>query len=1145
MLRRTLLAGVSLLVSPGLALAQGRSTKVYYDDGIAAGSQPLQRAASAYFEILTTPAPEDPAGGLLCTWGPRLDRLFENVTENLCLSRSEVYRYLLFPRFFGELEKLCFEGRLRREDADAVLARVVAAGDSGAALPAEALAFAALPAAARGRGLGARVPQGRSYGDRITVLGDTIWVRLPEPRRRDLQRCVLYRTVTDFIATPIGPTLPEGVLGFVPRHDPARPVVVYASLGEHRLRRTAQHEIAHAVIEGIAVYLRSLDVSRMLNGPRDSVATRPWRPASGGFAAITHENYAEYLAFPPGQMDPALRASLVEMVAENSLDGLAAMSVGARTLASSYIEGPARLAFLADLCGRDLPKRLLLDYHGGGGGFLDALQRLTGKSTTELEQLYRRWLRERYWGDHLATDVPETLGTVAGTGWAGVRRDGTLLLSRARRGRHEVVVLERPTRPHGKPRTHVVARDLDGNDRLPLFSTPDLRRGRAVTAVRHRNVESLLLVDVATGRRRERALRELGEVREVHDPRFSPTGRAVTCRVVDRAGRNALAHLDLATDRARLLVPWQWAEVASPSFAGGDSLVLFSTTDTPDRTADLRVVEVATGVVREVTRTPGESEQEPLLVRGHLVYLSDRSGVPQIYAIEDGGPRLLVALPFPAERLQAGDSTLALVANSLRHGNAPAQRAVWEFPLGRIGLDAEVRPALPAAPVWEPVVATAGTPGARDGEPAGAPDAERPQLALAPGFLGPVQTVTPYRQRWRLMPLGLNVSALSQDARGVSFFGFDTEFHDQSVVASVGQSGRFDRYAMLQYRNRTARTHWQAGGYHRSIVRRRYAADSLDTFDRRETEQGLLLSAQYHKSLVTRIGAGLAIARRSEADGAVVVRTEEATREPVAAPVLGLELGGIRPAAWAASLCGVPRLEGLLDRSPAAMGTWTQALAEKTSREEEFVASLDYVRPNVSAGLTLSRDTRVWFDYRGPDSGSLLVLQVSGGVDAPGRRTYQSAAGTDSLREHVGSGLDRVAGSWLFLTHRRAAFVDFAFRCRGLLNDGPQAILYGLGGIYSVSGYPRAGVRSHGVAWSNAEARVQLWDYSRWRLPVPGMVFPAADGFLYLDAGLAQGAEALHSYGLGLRLRLGFLAFEWRHPLRAGQPDQRGLAFLW
>ena len=74
---------------------------------------------------------------------------------------------------------------------------------------------------------------------------------------------------------------------------------------------------------------------------------------------------------------------------------------------------------------------------------------------------------------------------------------------------------------------------------------------------------------------------------------------------------------------------------------------------------------------------------------------------------------------------------------------------------------------------------------------------------------------------------------------------------------------------------------------------------------------------------------------------------------------------------------------------------------------------------------------------------------------------------------------------------------------------------------------------------------MQLWDYSTWRLPVRALMFPAADGFLYVDGGVADGASPMLSYGLGLRLRLGFLAFEWRRPLRDDQRDQRGLTFLW
>ena len=145
----------------------------------------------------------------------------------------------------------------------------------------------------------------------------------------------------------------------------------------------------------------------------------------------------------------------------------------------------------------------------------------------------------------------------------------------------------------------------------------------------------------------------------------------------------------------------------------------------------------------------------------------------------------------------------------------------------------------------------------------------------------------------------------------------------------------------------------------------------------------------------------------------------------------------------------------------------------------------------------------------------------------------------------MGAGLDRVEGSWLFLTHHRLSFVDLAFRFRGLVNGGPQALVYGLGGIQSISGYPRGGLRSERVSWTNTEARVPLWDYSSWRFPFKSLVLPAADGFLYMDGGVARGLGPLLSYGVGLRLRLGFLAFEWRRPLLEKLSDERGLSFVW
>src|SRR5207247_1709674 len=109
----------------------------------------------------------------------------------------------------------------------------------------------------------------------------------------------------------------------------------------------------------------------------------------------------------------------------------------------------------------------------------------------------------------------------------------------------------------------------------------------------------------------------------------------------------------------------------------------------------------------------------------------------------------------------------------------------------------------------------------------------------------------------------------------------------------------------------------------------------------------------------------------------------------------------------------------------------------------EFLPTRDYVRPNASLGFSWSRDTRVWSDYRGPNSGTLFVVDMAGGLNARGTRTmFSSTTHQDSLRSRAAGGLDRVSESWLLVTHRRASFLDLAFRWRGLLNHGPEALVY-------------------------------------------------------------------------------------------------------
>jgi hypothetical protein len=1173
--------GLLALLLPQVLHAQGRQTKVNYEENVKLGSQALVEGHSTYFQILTTPAAEDPAGGLIRYWGPELDRFYENVCANLQLAPDEVRRYLLHPDLFAELEQLVLEGRLHAAWIDSILGTLetdsrghdASMGQPGSPQAGTDAAVDAPPARTRALRIDRPVepPSGlvfdterreRRWDDRHTEWsGEALLVWLPDAGERLFQRCVLYRTLHDFLATPIGPSLPEGVLGFVPRHDPSLPIVIYASLGEERLRRTAQHEIAHAVVETIAKYHRRLAVARVRNA-KPAVPAEGWKPQRGGFSAITHENFAEYLSFPHGQMDPVLRAALVEMVAENRLDGLAALSVGARTLASSYVEGPARLTFLADRFGRDMPKKLLHSYYTNSLGFLNVLEDLTGHSVEALEQLYRRWLRESLWTEHLNTAIPDTIGTVLATGLSGVHRDGATLVHRARDGRQEIALIQPGRR---EVQTHVIARDLDGIERLPLFTSPDLRRGQVVSVVRNQNKEALLLWSAETGTRL-RPLHELGAVREVRDPRFSPSARRVVFRVVDRSGRNAIGLLDRDGDAARLLTTWQWTQVSDPSFADDEAWVLYSSTDTPDHRADLFVLHVDTDETRNLTNTPGVSETEPVLVNGRLVCFSDHIGVPTpVEWLPGGSPRVLLNLPFAMSGLERSDSTLTLVANSLRHRRLPAQRALWSFPLSRLGLDTPPpAPETPARPEGWPVFAVLA---AAPGPDAAAPQDDVTTAATAaatpapPAWLGrataspaldvalrqPAAThetiaidVQPYHQKWRLMPLGINLSNADARSHGVSFMGIDTEFHDQSFLVAAGQRAEFDRFATLMYRNRSARMHWETGVYHRSMMSGRFYADSTSTYDRNQSE------TQYHKSLVTRLGFGMAVAHRTDTDGDVVVRRDNQEAMRTEAPVLSAKVGGIDPRAWQLALGGVEDLAMLADASSVGLAQFENAARQLAAKDErEFIPSVEYVRSNMTLGVSLSRDTRVWSDYRGPRAGHLLTISATSGFNAPGDVTYIDAAQQDSLQHHVAAGLDRVGLAAMFLTHRRITFLDVAVRLRAFADHGPGELIYGIGGLYSVAGFPRGFLRSPRVAYTNLEMRAPLWNYGLLTLPIRSLTLPAGEGFAFLDAGVADGGGSIYSYGVGLRLKLGFLTYEWRHVLRDGLRNQNGFVLAW
>ena len=1139
----TLLAS---LLSPAQSLGQGRQTKVQYDTSFKLGSQKLTQGTSNYFQILTTPAPGDPNNELTRYWGPRLDLYYKDVCNNLQLSREEICRYLLYPEFFIQIEKLTLEGKLHEDWFEPLLQAVLDVHDGNTEYFSQAIRIDAPGQAPASTDVFAQPrtdDEQRWETQFLDVTANRLLVWLPNRAAQLLQRCVLYRTLADFLATPIGPPLPEGVQGFVPRHDPSLPVVIYASLGEDKLQRTAQHEIAHAVVETVARYNRKLAVTRNRYAKRDSTQSRTWSPGSGGFSAITHENFAEYLSFPHGEMDPALKASLIERVADNRLDGIGALSVGARTIASSYIEGPVRLYFLADQFGKDMPKRLMMGYFSNTRGFLELLAEYTGHPLPTLEQLYLRWLRELLWSEHLASDVPDTVGSIIATGLSGVERDGRIVLQRAFLGRQEIVSIS--SQGYRTPQTHILARELSGIEHLPLFSSPDARGDRVVAAVRNRNIESLMLWEGK--HHRLRSLHEIKDVREIRDPRFSPSGERVVFRVVDSAGRNAIGVLDLVLDRAYRATDWMWEQAAHPAFAEGETRVLFNSTRTSDHTSDLFLLDLENMRMRNLTNTPGINETEPVQVAGHLVCISDGSGVPQPVEIGESS-RILLRMPFSVTGLTLGDSCLILVANSLRHDQAPASRALWSFPVNRLGLSQEVaQPVIDELPqLASNFLALDAALGASDRPspgtaalPAIGKDSRLPQNQAQFGF-------SPYKQKWRFMPLGINFSGSSSFATASSLMGFDTEFHDQSVVIGAGRTGNFDRFGMVQYRNSAARTHWQISTFYRSVVRSRYQLESVSSINRNEIEAGGMLSAQFHKSLVTRLGLHISMSKRTDTIGDILTQPADTPLQNTQTPIFGLQLGGLSPDKWSHSIAGLQDLAILTDNSSIGLAQWKEAETRLSADiEPRFVPSAEYSRSNITVGTSWSRDTRVWADYRGPRSGALFVASISAGFDAPGSNLLLDSSQGDSLQTRVGSGIDRVTASWLFVAHRRLSVIDLAWRVQGLVNGGQQAFTYGLGGIQSLSGISNGVIRSQGIAWTNAEARVPLWDYGSFSLRIPQLVFPAADGFAFYDAGISAGTSGLHSYGVGVRLKMGFLTYEWRRQLRDGLHNQSGITLAW
>ena len=114
--------------------------------------------------------------------------------------------------------------------------------------------------------------------------------------------------------------------------------------------------------------------------------------------------------------------------------------------------------------------------------------------------------------------------------------------------------------------------------------------------------------------------------------------------------------------------------------------------------------------------------------------------------------------------------------------------------------------------------------------------------------------------------------------------------------------------------------------------------------------------------------------------------------------------------------------------------------------------------------------------------------------------------------------------------YRTSLRTAYAVRFLSLFNEGRETRQFFFGGSWDLRGYPRWSLRGRRIFLLSQEFRFPLIDLIGVRLPYFSLGFSQIRGALFFDVGKAWNNDfgtPLGSFGVGMRLPLGFLALRW------------------
>lgn len=849
--------------------------------------------------------------------------------------------------------------------------------------------------------------------------------------------------------------IPEGVGAFA---SPVRNrMVLPVDLPDGELFALIQHELTHIFQYEI---LFQGQLSRGLGVPQ-------W----------VMEGMASYMAKDEGTSD---RMFLRDAVVNDRVPSIVQRGV---TGFFAYRFGHAAFDFMEHRWGKEGFRDFVYEFRNTLGGRVEkAVERAFRISAEDFDAEFRRWLRQQYLPQLVATGEPsdfgrrfryeegqrgQTLSPAASpsgdlvAALSTVRDDVDVILFDARKR----LPVGNLTRGFSSDYQYLVSQFVTSGARMgrDLAFSPDGNR-LAVFAKRERG-RSLVLVDVLA-RKLDRVIDM--EVEQQHGPAFSPDGRRVAFSG-NRGGSFDIFTLDLATGELANLTDdgtYDGAPVFSPD---GKTLVWSGMPD--GEHAHLYRLDLASG--ERVQLTSGDWSDKDAVFGSdgqRLYFTSDRSGADNIWSLD-------LATGELAQHTNAVTGCFMPTILRTPEGDRLVYTGFWrgQFELYLADLDEPLRVEPAAEPAAEP-----------ETEPAAEPAAPAATAAFEPDIRVTLDdaNLTPYRgMKLFLEDGGASVGVTDdQTFLGYTYLSFSDYLGDRRLIAAFSSIESFSNFDIV-YTNLSRRLNWSLRAFDdrtfylgidesRGIRQRGRAAYSVT---------GLVGSLEYPFDFYRRLELGVGYIFR-EYDFQRLIFDPQTQL-----PVYTIET----------YKDDFPMVQAALVGDTAVFAPWGPIAGRRYRLSASYAPDLDG-HGTLSANYDLD-----WRQYVQLTERSNLSLRLFAGVANGNLPTPYYFGGLNTLR-----GLDfrELAGD-------RAFFANFELRFP-LVDVLATPIL----GIRGVRGRIFLDV---GGAW---------WDY-------------AGQGFRFWNSDERRLADGVSSYGWGLTVQFGGLDLNWDFAQRWDFKDSIGGGF--